>query len=395
VQTCDSSGLWGTAAACPAVAGATNSCTGTACKFTCSAGFSDCDGITSNGCEVNLNTDGKNCGACGHDCLGGACSAGACQPVVLASGQVAPGAVALDGANVYWLTTGAPSASNPWTGSVMKMPKAGGSPTAIITPAIDPEACNHPVELVVTGASIFWTTHGQPPTGSTTYTGGVYAAPLSGGSDTGVYFNGTWAGSIINDATNLYWIYFGGSGTGGTPLIMKRAISGGAPSTLATLASGGPNPSALATDGVNVYWPDPASGTISKAAISGAGSSAIAWVQPNPVRITYVGGRIYWTNQGTSATGFADGAVMTMATTGGTPTAFASSQQMAYWIVNDGTSLFWVTNTMRNVMRAPIAGGTPTAMANAGSLPGAIYGLAVDAQAVYLSAGSSILRVAK
>ena len=33
---------------------------------------------------VDLMSDGKNCGTCGHDCLGGACAAGQCQPVMIA-----------------------------------------------------------------------------------------------------------------------------------------------------------------------------------------------------------------------------------------------------------------------------------------------------------------------
>src|SRR5262249_52955723 len=40
----------------------------------------------SNACPSDpaaLATDAHHCGACGHDCLGGACAAGACQPVVL------------------------------------------------------------------------------------------------------------------------------------------------------------------------------------------------------------------------------------------------------------------------------------------------------------------------
>jgi hypothetical protein len=32
----------------------------------------------------NVQTDPANCGYCGHDCLGGGCTAGVCQPVVLA-----------------------------------------------------------------------------------------------------------------------------------------------------------------------------------------------------------------------------------------------------------------------------------------------------------------------
>src|SRR4051812_48420937 len=31
-------------------------------------------------CNADLKTDAKNCGSCGHDCLGGACTAGKCAP---------------------------------------------------------------------------------------------------------------------------------------------------------------------------------------------------------------------------------------------------------------------------------------------------------------------------
>ena len=36
------------------------------------------------GGQVDTQSDGKNCGAIGHDCLGGACAAGQCQPVLVA-----------------------------------------------------------------------------------------------------------------------------------------------------------------------------------------------------------------------------------------------------------------------------------------------------------------------
>src|SRR5580693_3063452 len=37
-----------------------------------------------NGSAVDEDIDPRNCGACGHGCLGGACSGGFCQPVTLA-----------------------------------------------------------------------------------------------------------------------------------------------------------------------------------------------------------------------------------------------------------------------------------------------------------------------
>ena len=45
----------------------------------CASGRYDCDGNAANGCEVDLTTDARNCGACGSACSAGrTCSAGAC-----------------------------------------------------------------------------------------------------------------------------------------------------------------------------------------------------------------------------------------------------------------------------------------------------------------------------
>lgn len=44
-----------------------------------------------------LTEDTHHCGRCGHDCLGGACRGGACEPVVLASGFTEPFGIAVAG----------------------------------------------------------------------------------------------------------------------------------------------------------------------------------------------------------------------------------------------------------------------------------------------------------
>jgi hypothetical protein len=53
---------------------------------------------TSLACSPDLTSDPRNCGACGRDCLGGACRASVCQPI-----QVAPirGLIAADRWNLY------------------------------------------------------------------------------------------------------------------------------------------------------------------------------------------------------------------------------------------------------------------------------------------------------
>jgi len=69
--------------ACPTPANATPRCTAGACGFVCLAGFGDCDGNASNGCETDLRTSATHCGACGMGCASrpntvAACAASAC-----------------------------------------------------------------------------------------------------------------------------------------------------------------------------------------------------------------------------------------------------------------------------------------------------------------------------
>lgn len=94
---------------------------------------------------ANLQTDQHNCGACGHDCGGGECKLGQCQPYVLATasngGTVS--ALASNGAHVYWGYVG--SAND---GRIERC-KVGGS-------AVDQVAINvSPVGLVADSAYVY------------------------------------------------------------------------------------------------------------------------------------------------------------------------------------------------------------------------------------------------
>jgi hypothetical protein len=57
---------------------------------TCSAGFQNCDGSASNGCEANVLSDVNNCGACGQACsspnAADGCFNGACRVVACNAG---------------------------------------------------------------------------------------------------------------------------------------------------------------------------------------------------------------------------------------------------------------------------------------------------------------------
>jgi hypothetical protein len=54
---------------CPIPDHATSAiCTGGVCKFTCNAGYADCDLNPANGCETQITTNLNNCGACNNTC---------------------------------------------------------------------------------------------------------------------------------------------------------------------------------------------------------------------------------------------------------------------------------------------------------------------------------------
>ncbi|MBL8600472.1 MAG: hypothetical protein JNK72_00965 [Myxococcales bacterium] len=74
---------------CQAGANASPVCAAGRCAVRCNAGFADCDGDASNGCEVDTRVNPSHCGACGSTCAAGAnatatCAAGRCGAVCAA-----------------------------------------------------------------------------------------------------------------------------------------------------------------------------------------------------------------------------------------------------------------------------------------------------------------------
>ncbi len=83
-------GVCGMACTAPNAAPA---CTAGVCAVgMCNAGFADCDTTVANGCEINIETDARHCGACSNACAGapaglGYCNAGTCAACATGSGD--------------------------------------------------------------------------------------------------------------------------------------------------------------------------------------------------------------------------------------------------------------------------------------------------------------------
>ncbi|MFO0630974.1 MAG: hypothetical protein U0325_35845 [Polyangiales bacterium] len=77
--------ILGCGAACTPCAmppGATTTCDGRACGYTCLAGLGDCDRDAANGCEVDLRVTVSSCGACGRACVAPANATSTCAASV-------------------------------------------------------------------------------------------------------------------------------------------------------------------------------------------------------------------------------------------------------------------------------------------------------------------------
>lgn len=77
-------------------------CINDECRISCSSTFPTLC-AASNAC-VDLTSDGKNCGACGHDCLGGTCGGGQCQPMMIAQYLGQPSVISV-GTEAVYVTT--------------------------------------------------------------------------------------------------------------------------------------------------------------------------------------------------------------------------------------------------------------------------------------------------
>lgn len=132
--------------ACPQGDHQKASCLAGTCVAACEAGFDDCDGLTTNGCEKPVSDDATNCGACGRTCAtcGEAiCAGGACKPKVLVTAQTGAYDIGLDGTRIYW--------SNKVVGGAIRRALKDGTSVQSVASA------DNPADVIVSGEYVYWT----------------------------------------------------------------------------------------------------------------------------------------------------------------------------------------------------------------------------------------------
>jgi hypothetical protein len=133
-------------------------CVAGACTPVCASGFDDCSTGTTkpnDGCETSLD-DAASCGACGHSCLGGACSTEQCQALALGSSLPTPHGVAVDDKYVHWVD-GTSSG-----GRLMRVALTGGTAAPFNT---SPEP--GPYDVTSNEGCVFWSDSGDGNSAST------------------------------------------------------------------------------------------------------------------------------------------------------------------------------------------------------------------------------------
>lgn len=281
---------------------------------------------------VDLKTDPKNCGTCGHDCVGGACTAGSCQPTTLATGQNAIMKLVPTAAKLYW----ARSKTNTQTGGIYVADLDGQN----ATPLYDAGATAYCTGLAVTSTAAYFDCANE-----------LFRCALpSCSSNPTPLLAVAGVGDVAFDATNDR-LYF----TIGTPYnaqtggYVASVPSTGGASTRLTIADQ-PGPGVLTIDSGFVYWLD--SGTyLSDNPQNNGGARKAPFGTNQPVTVVAAdptgtdwaalalqGGTVYWSGFSGST-----GQIRSAPTVGGSPSTYTATvtKSPARTVVADASYVYW------------------------------------------------------
>jgi hypothetical protein len=180
-------------------------------------GWSGCDP-----CGADTDVDPRNCGACGHDCQGGACVSGVCQAFAFGANQQSPIRVAVTGDDVVWLNDILHVNGNIY--AIMKAPRSGGDPVMLAT-----GCCQIQTEMFADESGVYWTT--MIFSGST-MSSTLMQVSLAGGPPRTLMTVPYYLGKMVTDANYVYTTASDGAihafpKVGGPPKMIAMGPSGG------------------------------------------------------------------------------------------------------------------------------------------------------------------------
>jgi hypothetical protein len=311
----------------------------------------------SDACSANLQTDQQNCGACGHDCLGGACQGGECQPAHVLDTPNGGWAVGVGADAVFW--------TNQMDGHFHRMNKNASASQS--WPGL-----LGPKELAVVGSDVFVASPGKddviraPADGSlapATHFDAPQALETLAADASGVYFDGPGAIYVTTDgtqqtliassieqpaliATDATHVYFTTLASGSVYRVVK---SGGTTGPLTPIASAGTRTRGIAVDTQWLYFStwdnaNPVSSTVYRIAKDGGGPLQTIGGGAGSISLVRAGPYLYWANQGTNPS-FTDGTIQRARVDGATPDpveTIATAQNRPRGIAGDATAVYWL-----------------------------------------------------
>jgi hypothetical protein len=251
--------------------------------------------------------DAKHCGACDHDCgAGAACSKGACVPQALATGQLAPYALALGVQDVYWSSPakGASGLEPPVVSARGK--DGGGAVRSVFTFANNPlRARSRSLAPSADGKRLFWGSLND----NAIYSGDLQATPLP--SAVPIENNEGDVQHAAFAAPKVYWV----SGTSG-------AVRGKTP----TAPNGSVDPEFFGqdkpgwvaideADAARPYWVA-GLGARTIRRHTGVSDDVEEFASGAPLSVEIAGGRVYWADRGARELRSAPTSSATLPTTG-------------------------------------------------------------------------------
>jgi hypothetical protein len=345
-------------------------------------------------CTAEVGTDPHNCGRCGHDCLGGGCTGGACEAVVLYAGSDTPTSIVVDGPSVLVTVDTRPG----FDGYLFRCEAADCKGTRTILATGLP----NPWFAVGHGGMVFWD-NGGTQDGGTFTAGSIVGCPETGCSDSGpvVYSpegggldGGASLSGLALDSTYLYWAATNNNSLLEQTGTILRCATVDCAGTLVPLVSGASFiPIVVQVDPSFVYWTDLGTNQVLRCKLPSCGGNPQVFAnnQNSPSGLALYGGSVYWTQ------GADEGGILRCPASGcGTaPTTLATEQANPFGLAVDDSGVYWTNINDGTVRHCPLDGcSKPTVLARTE----APFAIALDALSVYFTNSTTrggVLRVAK
>ena len=292
----------------------------------------------------------------------------------LASGLMNPVGIAVDAASVYW-TESQDGSSAPYLGEtrVKKVGLNGGAVTTLVTEPGQPNYVNT-WGMAIDANSVYWIQSSQ--TAQT-----LKKVALNGGPATTLAINYPMA--LALDASFVYYSEMGALTYSGT--INRVGKNGGGQ---VSIAGGQGEPRFIAVNASGVYWLNAWDGRINKTGISGGAITTLVtlasntWNWASPPIIAADANYLYFID-------YSNGSIKRIGLNGGTPVTLATSN-IPVGLAVDATNVYW-TDQSGHIYKVALAGGSASNLLVTGS-PTFI---ALDSGYVYWLDGSSVRKTAK